>query len=167
MKENDALKILKNAILLERRGQAFYRKVAEQTDSSAVKDFFNMMAEEEENHIRILSEQFVNYKEKGMFKPGNYIDRISQDTASEILHRELQEKIAAAGFESAAIGAAIAMEERAVAIYERQAETGEDREEKKLYSWLADWEKSHLNILLEMDRELTGKIWNDNRFWPF
>jgi len=151
----------------KKRGQAFYRKVAEQSDSVAVQEFFNMMAAEEENHIRILSEQFVAYKESRQFKPGNYIEKNTPDTASEILNRELQEKISASGFESAAIGAAIAMEERAVKLYSQQAEKAADAEEKKLYAWLADWEKGHLNILLGMDRELTEKIWNDNQFWPF
>ncbi|MEZ4524977.1 MAG: ferritin family protein [Desulfobacterales bacterium] len=167
MEENNSLKILKNAILLEKRGEAFYRKVAEQTDSKAVKEFFTAMAAEEENHIRILSDQFISFKENKQFKPGNYIGKTACDTASEILNTDLQKKISAAGFESAAIGAAISMEERAVSLYSHQAEKAEDPEERKLYAWLADWEKGHLNLLLQMDRQLTERIWNDNQFWPF
>ena len=59
------------------------------------------------------------------------------------------------------------MEERAVKLYAERAETAEDVEEKRMYQWLAEWERGHLNMLLEMDRELTKKIWNDNQFWPF
>ncbi|MGE0086651.1 MAG: ferritin family protein [Desulfococcaceae bacterium] len=167
MKESNSLKILKNAILLEKRGEAFYRKVAEQTDNKAVKEFFTTMAAEEENHIRILSEQFISFRENNHFKPGNYIEKTACDTASEILNTDLQKKISASGFESAAIGAAISMEERAVSLYADQAKKAEDPEERKLYAWLADWERGHLNLLMHMDRQLTEKIWNDNQFWPF
>jgi len=167
MKENNSLKILKNAILLEKRGEAFYRKVAEQTEDNAVREFFSLMAAEEENHIRILSEQFICFRENRAFKPGNYIEKTACDAASEILTADLQKKISGAGFESAAIGAAIYMEERAVSLYSDQAKHAEDPEERKLYAWLADWERGHLRILLNMDRQLTEKIWNDNQFWPF
>ena len=47
MDDKTALDILKSAILLEKRGKAFYEKVAEQTPSEAAKRFFDMMAEEE------------------------------------------------------------------------------------------------------------------------
>ena len=47
MSEDRATEILKNAILLEKRGQAFYAKVAQQADGEAVKKFFTLMAEEE------------------------------------------------------------------------------------------------------------------------
>jgi hypothetical protein len=43
MGESTALNILKNAILLERRGKAFHSKIANETDSDAVKRFFGMI----------------------------------------------------------------------------------------------------------------------------
>ena len=46
MSEDKTIEILKNAILLEKRGQAFYGKVAEQASGNAVKEFFEMMAGE-------------------------------------------------------------------------------------------------------------------------
>ena len=53
--KNDTVSILKQAILLERRGKAFYTQVAEKTASPAVKEFFEMMAAEEDQHEMILS----------------------------------------------------------------------------------------------------------------
>ena len=32
--------------------------------------------------------------------------------------------------------------------------------------WLADWEKSHMTMLAELDKEIKEKIWYDNSFWP-
>jgi len=165
--ENKSLEILKNAILLERRGKSFYLSVAEKTDHAAVRDFFDMMAQEEETHMQMLADQFRAYRETGKFSAGIYDETAVSDVASGVLNEMLKEKISAAGFESAAVSAAIAMEERAVALYSAQAGATDDPEEKKLYEWLATWERTHLNALIKMDRELTESIWNDNQFWPF
>ena len=67
MKESKSLEIIKHAILLERRGRAFYGKVSEQTEESAVKEFFEMMASEENKHISVLAEQYNALREKGHF----------------------------------------------------------------------------------------------------
>lgn len=65
MEENTTLEILKQAILLERRGKAFYQKIAENTENEAIRDVFETMAAEEQKHITTLSEQFKSYcKEK-------------------------------------------------------------------------------------------------------
>jgi rubrerythrin len=79
----------------------------------------------------------------------------------------VKKKISAAGFEAAAIAAAIDMEKRAIEIYSKQAERTDDPNERELYQWLADWEKTHLKILNKLDEDLKEKIWFDNQFWPF
>ena len=62
MSEDKTIEILKNAILLEKRGQAFYSKIARQTSGKAVKAFFELMAEEEVKHVDILAEQYKAYR---------------------------------------------------------------------------------------------------------
>jgi len=109
MIEANTLKILKNAILLEKRGQAFYQTVADQTQTQAVKNFFEIMAGEEEQHIKILSEQFKSFKNNNKFKARDYVSKEAANVVSNVLTRELQERISGSGFESAAISAAIAM----------------------------------------------------------
>jgi rubrerythrin len=79
----------------------------------------------------------------------------------------MKSKISSAGFEAAAISAAIDFEKRAVEVYSRQADISNDPNERDLYRWLAEWEGGHLKILSDMDNELKEKIWNDNQFWPF
>ena len=70
MADDKTTEILKNAILMEKRGQAFYEKVAQQTSGNAVKRFFEMMADEEKSHIRTLSEQFKAYQDNKQFDSG-------------------------------------------------------------------------------------------------
>jgi rubrerythrin len=166
MKENEVLEILKKAILLEKRGKAFYQKVAEQAKNGDVKDFFEKMAAEEDRHIKILSEQFKSYQADNKFIPNHYGEEHS-DIASDVLTGALQDKIAAAGFQAAAISAAMSMEDRAVKLYSGRAKSATDPDEKSLYHWLAEWEGKHLNALAAADRKLTEAVWADNNFWPF
>ena len=72
MSEDKAVEILKNAILLEKRGKAFYSQVAQHTSGKAVKQFFEMMANEEAKHIKILSDQFKAYQDKKRFDAGDF-----------------------------------------------------------------------------------------------
>ena len=167
MDESDALAILKEAILLEQRGKAFYQKVSEQTDNAAVRSFFASMADEEQTHMDILANQFRAYNGKGEFVPGTFDKKATSRAVADVLSDDITKKISCAGFEAAAIGAAISMEERAVDLYSERAGATDDPEERALYEWLADWERGHLNLLTEIDRALVEKIWYDNQFWPF
>ena len=167
MGETTALNILKNAILLEKRGKAFYSKIANETDSDAVKRFFSMMADEEEKHVNILSDQYKTYQKAQSFAPGEYHDKHTKHIAREILTEDMKAQISASEFEAAAISAAMAMEKNAVRLYSQRAEASEDPNEKALYRWLAEWEHQHLDFLAEIDRQLTEAIWHDNSFWPF
>lgn len=165
MNESKAIEILKTALLLEKRGKAFYTKVANQAADPDVKQIFEIMAEEEDEHIRILSEQFVHLKQHQQFKEVK-LPKGSDDTASEILSGNIKDKISAASYEAAAISSAIDMENRAIEVYSERAKQAEDPEEKKLYQWLSNWEKGHHQILFELDNDLKERIWNDNHFWP-
>jgi rubrerythrin len=166
MKESATIDILKKAILLERRGKAFYENVAEKAENKAVREVFDMLAKEEQKHIQTLSEQFKTYHNEKKFIHGSLQDEESS-AVSKVLTREIKEKISAAGFEAAAISAGIAMEERAIDFYAKNAQKASDPEAKSLYEWLATWERDHLNMLLDIDDALKEKIWFDNRFWPF
>jgi len=167
MPENNTLDILKSAILLEKKGQAFYGTVAKQTDTPSVKEFFAFMADEEAKHVELLSRQFKAYQENGSFLPNTPAGQPSDTVASSVLTKDLQERISAAGFEAAAVSAAMAMEQRAITLYSGRAASTTDADERALYNWLAEWERGHLHLLSAMDRELTEKIWHDNQFWPF
>ena len=160
-----ALEILKSAILLETRGKACYTQAAKAAQDEAVKEFFEMMAREEVDHVRILSDQYKAYHADGKFAPGE-LAHTRDSVATGVLDGKLKGRISAAGFESAAVSAAMAMEERAIKLYSRRAEEAADPEEKALYKWLAEWETEHLEMLAKIDREITENIWHDSSFWP-
>lgn len=166
MENTKALEILKTAILMEKRGKAFYEKMAEQTQSPEAKKIFSIMAEEEKAHVEFLSVQFSHYvKEHAFLKPDKSVAQ--DDVANEILGKDLVKQISAASFEAAAISAAMDFETRAVEVYSRRAAEAEDPNEKELYQWLAEWESGHHKILYDLNEQLKEDIWYDNQFWPF
>lgn len=166
MADNKAVDILKQAILLEKRGNNFYRTVAQQAKSESVKNFFNEMAEEELVHIKYLSTQFAEYMKSGKFDLES-AENIENPAHEEILTDDLKRDIEAASFEAAAITSALDFEKRAVALYSERAKSADTEEERKIYEHLAKWEEGHLDILDEISKELTEKIWDDNSFWPY
>lgn len=167
MSREKTIEVLKTAILLEKRGESFYRKVAAETEFPEVAHIFTTMADEEVMHTRLLSEK---YKEANSDKPltkPSFPESKKDLTADAILSDDVKARIAAAGFEAAAISAAIDMENKAIEVYSQRAASAEDPIEKSLFQWLADWERTHHKVLYDLDNELKERVWNDNHFWPF
>jgi rubrerythrin len=166
MPDTTVLDILKSAILLEIRGKDFYEKASGSAQDQVVKDFFQKMAEDEAGHIQLLSDQFNSVQSEGKF--GDWREKAgAHQVADTVINDAVKQRIRTSGFESAAISAAMGMEERAIQLYSKRAEAASDPKEKELYQWLAEWETHHLEALAKIDREVTEAIWNDNSFWPF
>lgn len=167
MENNKTIEILKTAILMEKRGFAFYNQVAEQTEVDEVKKIFSIMAEEEVAHIKYLTDQFSEYTKNATFH-SFALPEDSQDSIEKaILSNDIKKKLSAASYEAAAIAAAIDMENRAIQVYSDRALSATDDNEKALYQMLADWERTHHKILYELDKQLKEEIWFDNTFWPY
>ncbi len=164
--KDTALDILKTAILLERQGKAFYTQAARNSESKSAKQIFEMMAEEEDEHISFLTKQAQNYVKNHLFiHPEAQVEDDGSNV--EILTENIKKEINAAGFEAAAISAAIDFENRAIKVYSDRAKQAADPVEKEMYQMLADWEKGHHHLLFRLNEELKEEIWNDNNFWPF
>ncbi|MBC7170592.1 ferritin-like domain-containing protein [Candidatus Bipolaricaulota bacterium] len=157
--------ILKGALLLEKHGKLLYEESARGTTNQAVREVFLTLAEEEGRHIDILSKAFAGLVRTGRIELGAPAGAPT-DAAGRVLTDELKKEISAASYEAAALYAAMALEERAVAFY-ADAEGKSSGEAKELYGWLARWERSHLDLLTALDQDLRQRVWNDQKFWPF
>lgn len=160
-----AIEAIKGAILLERRGWAFYSRVATTTKSGSVRDVFSSMAEEEKRHEEALSLHYSSLVRDGSLAAVTTMGQAS-DISGEILSRKVISEIDSAGYEAAAISAAMAMEASAEQFYRERASEAGSGIERNLFNWLADWEHGHLEMLAQMDRALMEKIWFENSFWP-
>jgi rubrerythrin len=160
------LEILKNAILMERQGKAFYEHVATTTQSDAVRNIFAFMAKEEQLHIEQLSEQYTHFLNDNTFKVKEFpVGDIG--FVERIMTKGICNQINAASFEAAAISAAIDFESKAIEVYSQSALTATDVAQKAIFIWLAEWEKGHHRILNQLNDELKEAVWYDNKFWPF
>ncbi|MGC9529752.1 MAG: ferritin-like domain-containing protein [Candidatus Bipolaricaulaceae bacterium] len=156
---------MKGAILLERRGKSFYEQVARQTSSSALREIFTTLAREEDRHAQVLADLFRQLAAEK--EPASPPAGKPADIAGSVLTDKVREEIAAASFEAAAIYAAMGLEERSAAFYRDQEAKAGTEAERQLYRWLADWERSHLELLMALDEDLRHKVWHDRHFWPF
>ncbi|MBN2542638.1 ferritin family protein [bacterium] len=165
MLENDAIDIIKSAILFEYKGKAFYMASAKGTENVTIRKLFQTLADEEEMHINMLQEQYLNLRNEGKLKPAD-LDEKPVDFGPDIITVKVKEEISGAGYEAAAISAAMALEEKAIQFYSESADKSQDPIAKEIYQWLANWEKNHLAFLSDIDKELTESVWYDNNFWP-
>lgn len=156
--------ILKAALLLERRGKVLYEASAQRSENEPVREVFMNLAREEGRHIEVLSKAFADLVRTGRMADGPPAE--TPDVTGAVLTDAVNAEISAASYEAAALYAAMALEERAVAFYS-DAERQSSGEAKALYGWLARWERSHLDLLTSLDQELRQRVWHDQRFWPF
>jgi len=166
MSDSKVIDILKKAIILEQQGQSFYRSVAEQTGSEAVKNIFTIMADEEKMHEKILTDQAVKYQQSGKFESGIELGE-PEEFSSQVLTEKIKEQISASSYEAASISAAVAFEQRSVALYSERAKAAGDEAEKELYSELAKWEQTHLTFVSGIYDDLLEAAYYDSSYWPF
>ena len=159
------LDIIKNAMLLEKQGKTFYMATAEATKHAAVKELFETFAREEDEHFKTLQKMFENIKETGEVAVTTKLPEMAE-TVDKVLTDKIRASITASDYEAAAIAASMNFEEKAVKYYSEQAEKAVDENEKKLFTELADWEKTHLSLLADLNDNLREDIWNDQNFWP-
>jgi rubrerythrin len=167
MESTNTLDILKQAILLEKRGKIFYANAAANSKDPDVKNIFEIMTREEDEHIQFLVEQMKNYQDGGKFDFQESAEKADHTLTDQVITKNISERITAVSFEAAAISLAIDMENRAIDAYATRGAKATDPDEKRFYLWLADWERGHHRILYELDQELKEKIWMDNNFWAF
>jgi len=161
----DSTEILKEAILLERKGKAFYEGAARAAENDGVREVFLTMAGEERKHIELLERLYRDALSGKELEPLSLTEIPSRST-DVVLNEKTKAEIDAAGYEAAAISAAMGMEEKAVSFYSEQAKNS-DGGAKELFAWLADWERTHLALLAALNEDLRQRVWQDQRFWPF
>ena len=167
MENSKILDALKIAILMEKRGQSFYFQIAKQTQSSEIRKIFETMGNEEMIHEKFLKKHFIELTKNNKLSVIELPRVDAEELIDLVLTDKIKKEIDAASYEAAAISAAIDMESNAIKVYSDFANNTTDAIEKELFTWLANWERTHHKLLLEMDKELKESIWFDNQFWPF
>ncbi|MCX8095529.1 MAG: hypothetical protein N3D74_05030 [Caldisericia bacterium] len=165
MNKDRILDIIKNALLLELRGRAFYKKAREDSKIEEVKKIFEIMEFEEEKHIDFLNKQFQNIIKNNKLITINEFSAEFKSIEKSIFEK-LIEKINITDYESMAIYIAITFEKEAVNFYDLKQKESKEDSERNIFLFLRDWEKTHVDFLSKIDENLKEKVWFDNKFWP-
>jgi rubrerythrin len=161
-----ALEGLRTAIETEIRGLEFFRAAADRCDDPDGKEMFLSLAREEVEHKRLLERQFSHLLEQGEFLPAEEVKGSIPIEDTPIPVDAFRESLKRSNFEMSAIGIGIMLEKSAIEHFERLAREADDEEARKMYGWLAEWERGHLDQLVEIDRSLRDAYWADQGFAP-
>lgn len=166
-KREAMIKAVKDAVMVEIKGQQLYTHAAKQTEDPAARTMFEMLARDEDAHVRILTSQYKALMEEGRLDLSE-IDPSEVDYGShEVVNDEFKRSIKRRGtFEMAVIGIGCDLETKAIAYYRQQAENAKDEELGKIFHSLMEWEKGHLKQLLELEKVYQDSYWADQGFSP-
>ncbi len=160
--------ILQDAIKLEQDGEQYYEMAAEQAQNPLAKNTFSALAEQEQQHARIV-EQYYDAVAGGGTRPAAASIR-EQGYSLMSTAREIFEKARAdlAGGTPAAEDLhdvyehAMEMERRSIALYQGGAEQAADDEQRDLFDYLVEQERGHLKLLADGQQYL-----EDPEAWYF
>jgi rubrerythrin len=161
------IEILKSAMILERKGLAFYTKLADEAKDENLKNLFEMLANDEVEHFETLKKQYLSLKKDSKFTVLLSHPKDREHLVSVVLSSELMNKLSKVTFETAAIHGALLFEKNAIDYYSKCYEEASDPEEKKLFEWLSVWEADHLKFLEELDTRIKDEILSTSDEWPF
>lgn len=160
------LKAIKDALMVEIKGQQLYSHAATQTQDPSAKILFKMLAEDENQHVKILQTQYNHLMSDGMINLDDIhpaeVDHGSQGIVSDDFKRSIKR----GDFEMAVIGIGCDLEAKAIAFYEKHAADTDDENLKKLFTWLVEWEEGHLDQLRELEQSYQDAFWADQGFSP-
>ena len=165
-KKQAMIKAVKDAVMVEIKGQQLYNHAAQQTDDPAARTMFEMLAKDEDDHVRILTSQY-----RALMKDGKVdLDQVHpaevDHGSHDVVNDEFKRSLKRGTFEMAVIGIGCDLEKKAIAYYNEQADKAEDPDLKQLFTWLATWEDGHLSQLMELEKIYQDAYWADQGFAP-
>lgn len=142
-------KAIEIALENEMKEREFYLKQSEKTDNPVGKKMFETIADEENDHYRMLKEIHQELENKGKWP--TEVSTVVKDTNIRKVLEELP-KIADKTFESTAddkeaISIAIEFEKQAYVYYSKLKDKADDPVEKRFFEHLASIEREHMESL--------------------
>ncbi len=157
---------IKEALMVEIKGQQLYSHAVTQTDDPAARAMFEALAKDEEDHVRILKAQYKSLMEEGKIDL-SVVHPVELDHGSHhVVDDAFKKSLKRGNFEMAVIGIGCDLENKAITYYKEQAKLTDDPDLKQLFTWLEKWEDGHLEQLLELEKYYQDGYWADQGFSP-
>ncbi|MDX9721498.1 MAG: ferritin family protein [Myxococcota bacterium] len=158
---------VKQALMVELKGQQLYSHAADQAKDATAKMLFRDLANDENEHMRVLQAQYRSLLADGKVDVAALHPAEVDHAASRIVTDEFRKSLAQGTFELAVVSIGCDLERRAILFYEEQAQRAEIAELKALFQALAKWEKGHLEALSELEKLMQDEYWSRQGFAPF
>ena len=160
--------ILRKAYQIEVDGYTFYSMAAEQSEKPAVQDLFDKLARDEMQHKAYLKSVMGSYEERGVeaFNVHRRDPDLKAFTAT-IFTDAFKAQARGADFELGVLSIGMTLENNAVTYFSNAAKNATEREVEDFYTFLADWEKEHLEALQRLYNGVRQDFWEDGGFSPF
>jgi len=165
-KKDAMLKAIKDAVMVEVKGQQLYNHAAQQADDAAAKAMFEMLARDEDDHVRILMTQYKSLMEDGKLNLDDVHPAEVDHGSGTVITDDFKRSLKKGKFEMAVISIGCDLENKAIAYYKEHAAKAEDPQLKQLFTWLTEWEDGHLEQLLELEKIYQDAYWADQGFSP-
>jgi rubrerythrin len=165
-KKQEMIEAVKNALMVEIKGQQLYSHAATQTQDPVARTLFEQLASDEEDHVRILKVQYKSLMEDGKVNLQSVHPAEVDHGSGDVIDDAFKKSLKRGTFEMAVIGIGCDLERKAIAYYKEQAEKATDPDLKQLFTWLVEWEDGHLDQLLELEKIYQDAYWADQGFSP-
>lgn len=160
------LKAVKDAVMVEVKGQQLYSHAAEQAADPAARAMFEMLARDEDDHVRILTTQYKHLLADGKLNLTGLNPAELDHGSQTVITDEFKKSVRKGSFEMAVISIGCDLENKAIAYYREHAARTEDPDLKQLFTWLLGWEDGHLTQLLELEKIYQDAYWAEQGFSP-
>ncbi|MGD9549084.1 MAG: ferritin family protein [Candidatus Krumholzibacteriia bacterium] len=160
------IKAIKDAVMVEVKGQQLYSHAATTAEDPAAKAMFEMLAKDEDDHVRILMSQYRHLVEEGKLNLDDVHPAEVDHGSHDVINDQFKKSVQRGKFEMAVISIGCDLENKAIAYYKENAARTDDPDLKQLFTWLVEWEDGHLEQLLELEKIYQDAYWADQGFSP-
>jgi rubrerythrin len=165
-KREQMIKTIKDAVMVEVKGQQLYSHAATEAKDPAARAMFEMLARDEDDHVRILMTQYKSLMAEGKLNLADVHPAEVDHGAASVVTDDFRKSVKRGNFELAVISIGCDLENKAIAYYKEHAARTEDADLKQLFTWLVEWEDGHLEQLLELEKIYQDAYWADQGFSP-
>jgi rubrerythrin len=165
-KKQAMIEAVKQALMVEIKGQELYSHAADKTEDPAARALFEALAKDEDDHVRILKTQYQSLMKDGRIDLSTVHPAEVDHGSHMIIDDNFKKSIRRGTFEMAVIGIGCDLENKAISYYREHAAKAEDADLRQLFTWLAEWEDGHLEQLLELEKIYQDAYWADQGFSP-
>ncbi len=160
------LEAVKTAIITELRGLEIYKAAAERTADPSARIMFQSLANDEAQHKEFLEKNFKSLLAKGTWSVPATPENLSPLDESEVITPQFLKRVKGGSFEMAVVAAGCELELSAIRFYSKAATECPDEDSAKVFRFLADWEKGHLDALNELEARMRDQYFADQGFAP-